>query len=32
MAMDPYNSPKADIHKDLFGSGGAFILVIGSQL
>ena len=28
VAMDPYNSLKADIHNDLVGSGGAFMLLI----
>ena len=29
--MDPYNSLKSDIHQDLVGSGGLFILVIDTQ-
>ena len=28
VTMDPYNSLEANIHKDLVGSGGAFMLVI----
>ena len=30
VAMDPYNSLKADIHNDLVGSGGTFMLVINA--
>ena len=29
--MDPYNLLKANIHRDKFGTGGAFILMIGDQ-
>ena len=30
MTMDPYNSLGANIHKDVVGFGGVFILVIDS--
>ena len=30
VTMDPYNSIKSDITKDIVGSGGAFMLVIES--
>ena len=31
VTVDPYNSPKADIYKDIFGPRGSFILVIDAQ-
>ena len=29
--MDPYNSPEVDIHMDIVGSRGSFMMVINAQ-
>ena len=31
VTLDPYNSLESDIHKDIVGSRGAFILVIDAE-